>query len=276
MRWLARATLAAQLALAAPAAHAGCAAASEPCAIAGGTYHIVLPERGDHPAPALMLLHGWSATGRGMLKMTALVKTVTRRGYALILPDGLPRPDGPGQDWAFLPGQPARRDEGAFLKAVADDAAARFGLDRDRMLLSGFSIGGSMVSYIACADPAAFAAYAPVAGSFWRPQPERCAGPVRLFHIHGWADKTVPLEGRHIEGFLTQGDVFAALDIWRRALGCLGLQPDRTGETGRFWLRSWTSCAPGGELLFALHPGAHGIPDGWVTLALDWFEGGAP
>ena len=40
------------------------------------------------------------------------------------------------------------------------------------------------------------AAYAPVAGSFWRPHPdmEACAGPVDLLHTHGWRDKTVPLD----------------------------------------------------------------------------------
>ena len=37
------------------------------------------------------------------------------------------------------------------------------------------------------------------------------------------------------------------------------------------WFRRWTSC-PGGRLDLMLHPGGHGVPKGWLTRALDWFE----
>lgn len=264
---------------------AGCATDPDPCALDGGTYHVILPADSAEPPPAVMLLHGWAASGAAMMKMSGLVQAITGRGYALILPDGEARTDGgSGREWAFMPdpkGGTAQRDENAFLQAVADDAARRFGLDRGRMLLSGFSIGGSMVHYLACNDPGGFAAYAPIAGTFWRPQPAACTAPVRLFHIHGWTDRTFPLEGRRFGDGFAQGDTLVALDLWRRTMGCDRQAPDRTslyrsGPSETWRLREWTSCAPGGGMLFALHDGAHGIPDGWADLALDWFEGKAP
>ncbi|MCU0911859.1 MAG: prolyl oligopeptidase family serine peptidase [Rhodobacteraceae bacterium] len=256
---------------AAGAAQAGCGPDTAACTLPGGSYHVVLPEGAAPDAPAVVFLHGYGSSGAGTLRNTGMVDALVQRGYAVIAPDGQPRAGREGLSWDFHPARPARRDEGAFVAAVADDAAARFGLDRDAMLLAGFSIGGSLTSYIACATPDAFAAYAPVAGSFWRPHPDGCAGPVDLFHIHGWRDGTVPLEGRVLGSGFEQGDVFAAMAIWRDANGCR-LQPDAHAQTGDIPFRSWTTCESGARLDFALHPGGHSVPPGWATLALDWFE----
>jgi polyhydroxybutyrate depolymerase len=266
-------------ALWAPPAAAGCGDAPEACRIEGGSYHIVLPPGVIGDVPALIFLHGWGASGEAMLNLTDMVETALARGYAVIAPDGTPRDGRSGYGWGFSPDRPGPRDEIAFLKAVRDDAVARHGIDAGRVILGGFSIGGSMASYLACAEPGAFAAYAPVAGAFWRPLPESCAGPVDLFHTHGWTDGVVPLEGRILGGgepgdddVFAQGDVWQAMQVWRAANGC---RPDASGhgETGIFWRRSWHECDSGRKLDFALHSGGHGVPEGWAAMALDWFEG---
>jgi polyhydroxybutyrate depolymerase len=250
-------------------AQAGCGADPAPCAIAGGTYHAVLPP-GDGPHPAVVFIHGFGASGEGTMTNTGMVDALIARGHAVIAPDGQMRTNGQGRSWDFRMDRPATRDEVAFLRAVADDAATRLGLARDRMLLAGFSVGGSMATYVACADPGAFRAYAPVAGSFWRPQPTGCAGPADLFHLHGWTDGTVPLEGRALRSGIAQGDVFAAMALWRDTGGC-PLNPDSHATRGDTQVRSWTTCTSGRRIDFALHPGGHGIPPGWADMALDWF-----
>ncbi len=252
-------------------AHADCGPEAGACKIAGGTYHIAVPDGANGSVPAILLLHGYGGEGLGLIR-NKMVSLMTGRGYAVIAPDGQPRDNGDGRSWDFHPDRPATRDETAFLIAVADDATARFGLQRDRMLLAGFSIGGSMTSYVACARPQAFAAYAPVAGSFWRPHPDHCAGPVRLFHTHGKADRTVPLEGREIMPGFVQGNVFDAMDIWRTTDGCQSDKPDATRSLGIYVIEDWTRCAPGATLSFALHEGGHSIPKGWAQMAIDWFE----
>jgi polyhydroxybutyrate depolymerase len=171
------------------------------------------------------------------------------------------------------------RDERAFLTSVRDDAAQRFGFDPDRVILSGFSIGGSMTSYIACDAPDSFAAYAPVAGGFWRPHPTSCNGPVKVLHTHGWTDTTVPLEGRVLRGedandpnALMQGDVYDTLEMWRAVNGCYQLRADRFVTKGPFLRRAWDRCAEGTALELAIFPGGHVVPDGWAEMMLDWFE----
>lgn len=259
-------------ALCASAATADCNGAPEPCKLANGTYHIVLPDGVTGPVPAILLLHGYGGEGVGTIRNKGMVNLMLGRGYAVIAPDGQPRDTGDGRTWDFHPDRPATRDETAFLIAVADDAAARYGLDRDSMLLAGFSIGGSMTSYVACAAPTAFAAYAPVAGSFWRPHPVACAGPVRLLHTHGTADQTVPLTGREIMPGFVQGNVFDAMEIWRTANGCPSAKADRTDDLGIYAVQHWADCRPGTDLRFALHEGGHNIPKGWAQMAVDWFE----
>ena len=273
---ISRGLIAALLALWSGAALAVCVQDPAVCQIASGTYHIELPAGIDPQVrvPAVVFLHGWGASGAATMSNRGMVDAALARGYAVIAPDGRLRDSGQGRTWDFHPARAstASRDEAGFVAAVADDAAARHGIDRNRVILAGFSIGGSTVSYIACKTPAAFAAFAPVAGSFWDPLPEACAGPVRLLHVHGWTDTTVPLERRRLSSGVTQGDVFASMAIWRRTNGCTQPRPDAFDRKGNFQIRFWTGCLPGAVLGFALHEGAHGIPPGWTDLTLDWFE----
>lgn len=264
--------LSAIAALHATTAAADCNGNPNPCQIASGTYHIVLPDGATGPVPAILLLHGYGGEGLGAIRNKGMVNLMLARGYAVIAPDGQKRDNGRGRTWDFHPDRPATRDETAFLIAVADDAAATFGLQRDKMLLAGFSIGGSMTSYVACQAPDAFAAYAPVAGSFWRPHPTQCAGPVRLFHTHGTADRTVPLTGREIMPGFVQGNVFEAIDIWRKTNDCPHADAGLSETQGIYTIRHWTNCLPETDLQFALHDGGHSIPKGWAQMAMDWFE----
>ena len=272
MRFAKGAALTMTAAFCATVVAADCNGAAEPCSLPNGTYHIVLPEGTTGPIPAILLLHGYGGEGVGSIRNKGMVNLMLARGYAVIAPDGQPRESGKGRSWDFHPDRPATRDETAFLIAVADDAAAKYGLQRDAMLLAGFSIGGSMTSYVACQAPDAFAAYAPVAGSFWRPHPTDCAGPVRLLHTHGTADETVPLTGRAITPDFVQGNVFEAMEIWRATNGCTGAEADTTTPRGIYTVQHWTDCQPGTDLQFALHDGGHSIPKGWAQMAMDWFE----
>ena len=248
-----------------------CGGPGASCKLSGGEYHAALPEgkiRGT-----LIFLHGFGGRGEGVVKNKRLLKPILARGYAVIAPQGLPfLPTSKGGAWNSFDSA-LRRDDVAFLNAVAADAASRFNLSRDNILIGGFSGGGMMTWRVACNQPSSFAAYAPIAGLLWRPLPSRCEGPVRMHHTHGWSDPVVPMEGRSVGGGIaTQSDLFKGLDIIRNANGCARDDPDEYAEDGIYLSRKWTACASGSALEFALHPGGHRIPKGWSTMALDWFE----
>ncbi|MEO0389575.1 MAG: prolyl oligopeptidase family serine peptidase [Pseudomonadota bacterium] len=256
---------------------ADCGPSPDACEVEGGTYHLRLPD-GDTQG-AIMFLHGWGSSGAASLGNRRWVPQALAAGYAVIAPNGMPREGRNGRRWNFHPDWPQDRDDIAFLQNVRDDAAARFDLDPGGIALGGFSIGGSMTHYVACAVPDAFAAYIPVAGAFWRPDFERCAGPVRLLHTHGWRDTTVPLEGRVVRGAdvtdpeaWAQGDVFHAMRLWRIENGCVQLRADRFDTDGPFWRRAWDRCTQGTALELALFDGGHTVPAGWIDLALGWLN----
>jgi len=256
---------------------AGCGGDPGPCLMFDGEYELVLPETVTSAMPSVMFLHGAGGSGRTVMGNKKLINSLVSRGYAVLAPTGSRRfRNSSGYVWNFYPGWEGR-DAGQFLRDVADDAAERFDLDRGRMLLAGFSAGAFMVNYLACDTPGAFAAYASVSGGFWRPHPEACKGPVKLFHTHGWSDKTVPLEGRILgNGRFEQGDIFAGLEIWRTANKCTQQNPNSFSQTDGFWRRKWSGCAPGSALEMAMFPGGHTVPPGWGAMVLDWFEDEVP
>ena len=122
--------------------------------------------------------------------------------------------DGP--DWQ-IPGVP--NDPGVdgereyrYFDSLAAVLVTKHGLDRTRMIVSGFSAGGMMTWDLSCQRGPAFAAYIPISGTFWEPIPDDCpGGNVNLVHIHGTTDKVVPIEGRPIRT-TKQGHVLVAVD----------------------------------------------------------------
>ena len=139
------------------------------------------------------------------------------------------------------------------------------------MTAAGFSAGGMMVWRLACDAPDAFAAYAPVAGTLWKPLPDRCAGPAPMLHVHGLTDKVVPMQGRSVAGGrLVQGNLFSALEMLRRTMGCAATPSPAPAPEG--WrAESWTACAGRGAITLMTHGGGHGTPPGWAKAALEFF-----
>lgn len=265
-----------------------CGGADDPCVLPGGQYYMALPDAAapggpeaaapDRPKAALprgivIHLHGAGGRGRGLLK-SGLAREAAARGYVFVAPNG----DQPSRrfkyDWSVRANNLTYdRADRPFLNAVLSDVRARTGLGEAGVLLAGFSRGGSFVWDMACQQPGFAAAYAPLAGAFWDDLPQDCAGPVKLFHTHGWNDRTVPLEGRSFrDGAVVQGDVWASLKVLRRANGCDARQPERSSYDGDLWFRHWTDCQAG-DIRLMLHKGGHGAPRGWAKRVMDWFEG---
>ena len=251
-----------------------------PCNVGDRAYYAAVPDTGGESLPAVVFIHGFGGSGEGALRNETMVSGFLERGYAVIAPNGTPREGRNGRSWGFHPLSAQQAVDIAFLQAVRDDAIERFALDPERIVLAGFSIGGSMTAYTACAAPDSFAAYAPLSGNFWRPHPTECEGPVKMLHTHGWTDGTVPIEGRVVNRVdrnspdaFAQGDILYALGLWRDTNGCADYQARQFETDSPFWQRSWTDCADGSALTFALFDGGHVIPRGWPELVVDWIDG---
>lgn len=251
-----------------------CGGEADPCKIAGGEYHIAVPS-GWQGGAAVVHLHGYGGTGDKVIRNKDFVERFTARGYAVIAPTALPWHENKPADWALRDGWITYpRNDVMFLRDVLADAVERAGVDPDRVLLTGFSRGGSMVWEVACLAPDFARAYAPASGGFWLPMTADCAGPVHLLHTHGFADPLVPLEGRtwHNTEFditVSQADIWEGLRLWRRENGCPSNAAEHDVAEG-LWRKRWT--CESGSLELLLHPGGHSYPMGWTKIVLDWFE----
>lgn len=126
-----------------------------------------------------------------------------------------------------------------FLRALITDIERTYDVDPDQIYAAGFSIGGSLVYELAGLMADRIAAVAVVSGSMTA---SHCAPsrPVPLIHIHGTADRRVPLEGGH--GPATQrasgwAPVQDGIDRWREINGCVTpaepIEPKPDGVTAQ-------------------------------------------
>ncbi|MBE0453915.1 MAG: polyhydroxybutyrate depolymerase [Roseovarius sp.] len=248
--------------LAAPA-H-GCGEKSD-CALGDRHYRIALPEGAERPAGAVVYAHGYRGSAAGVMRNAALRRALSDRGLALIALKSL------ADDWV-IPHAPGHADatgveEIAYVAAVLDDVAARFGIG-EGLMAAGYSSGAMMVWTLACALPDRFVGFAAVAGTFWQRPPDTCATPhASIVHVHGTNDPTVPLEGRAIRE-TSQGDVGAVMEFYTRFGGFRDAGAAVTGDLDCTQRRN----AAGAILDLCLHPGGHAFRVEYILFAWERFR----
>jgi len=235
------------------------------CTVLDGTrtYRYALPDSAG-PVGAVFHAHGYRGSADGAMGNGSLRAMADRLGMAFVALNA------DADDWTLAhrpraPGQ-TEASEYAYVTAVIEDLAGRIDLDRDRLIATGFSAGGMMTWTLACGMSGTFAGFVPYSGTFWAPVPETCptqAAP--LIHIHGDADRTVPMEGRAI-GPTRQGNVHDALEMY----AALGQQPDATPvEMPDGLTCSLSENAAGIVLGLCLFEGGHSYSTARVEWAID-------
>jgi polyhydroxybutyrate depolymerase len=230
------------------------------CTIGERTYRIAVPD-GDGPFGAIVFMHGWRSSAEAMMNTEPLRRTARALGVALVAPKS------GGEGWLIRnrPNSGLKDDalEIEYFEALLSDITTRFPIDPARILASGFSSGGMMTWTLACRMPDRFAAFLPIAGTFWDPVPLDCAeGAVDLVHIHGLEDDVVPLEGRPI-GDSRQGDVRMAIGLFERTKGY-----DLPAKESIAGLACAGSRSGGGrKLVLCLHENGHIIRMEWLAWA---------
>lgn len=82
-----------------------------------------------------------------------------------------------------------------FIEAIIDEMYRLYKVDRSRIYLSGFSMGGMMTYYAATKIADKIAAFAPVGGYLMRGPNTASTRPVPIIHVHGTDDDVVPYDG---------------------------------------------------------------------------------
>lgn len=239
------------------------------CMVGDRHYYVAMPagHDGRTPVGGIVFSHGMQGTAKGVMGNETLRGIASDLGVALIAVKSI------GEDWS-LPNGPRNvapvKGTFRYFDAVVRDATRRFAVDPNRLLATGYSAGGMMTWNLVCERPRMFAAFAPMAGTFWKDPPKRCKKPVaHVLHIHGLTDLTVPLEGRFING-VRQGNVYDVLERYKRM--------GRYRSTGKSQVPSLEfdcklSRNRRGKMLdFCLYPGRHKYDSRYVQFAWQHFE----
>jgi predicted peptidase len=136
------------------------------------TYH------GD-PVPLILALHyGGDPRGAGRDMMRILIQpALGELGAIIVAPDSL---DG---GWSTPMNERA-------VNALLAEIEKKYAIDRKKVIVTGFSMGGAGTWYWADKYPERFSAAIPLAG---RPTPTAEGWRVPVFAVHSRADQTVPI-----------------------------------------------------------------------------------
>jgi len=146
-------------------------------------YLLFLPEgyeKAEKPWPLILFLHGAGESGDDLqkVKIHGPPKIVeTKRDLPFIVVS----PQSPGRGW-----------NAETLIALLDDVVAKYKVDKDRIYLTGLSMGGFGSWTLAAAYPDRFAAVVPICGG-GNPADAKRLKDLPIWVFHGAKDPVVPL-----------------------------------------------------------------------------------
>jgi poly(3-hydroxybutyrate) depolymerase len=160
---------------------------------------LVYAPAGLEPNSALLLsLHGMNQDIAYQQNQTKWESVAKEHGFVVVYPGGI------NNSWSLS----GTRDID-FILAIIDEMHQRYGIDRDRVYLSGFSMGGMFTYYAATQIADKIAAFAPVGGYLMGGPNANSSRPIPLIHTHGTTDDVVAYSG-----------VQRSLDAWIARNNC--------------------------------------------------------
>jgi poly(3-hydroxybutyrate) depolymerase len=132
--------------------------------VAGVTRSCVLHVPSGISKPAIVFfLHGAGGSGAGFENDTKADVVADREKFIAAYPSGI------SGNWDYADGS----KDFTFMLALIDTIDARYHIDRNRVYVSGFSMGGGMTFALACKYADVFAAIAPVSAAGSECTPKR-------------------------------------------------------------------------------------------------------
>lgn len=218
--------------------------------------------------PLVMEFHGDGGNGPGMQQGYPF-EAVSKREAIVVYPSGL------YSTWDIY-GAPDQNADQPFVRALVDEVASKYNIDKSRVLGTGYSSGGFLVNQMACRYQGLFRAIAPHAGG--APNEDALGGPkdgqgflicpggpTATFVFHGDADWTVDLESGKWAAY-----------FWSHVNGC---QEPGTGDTmptsaiAPSPCKQYDNCAAGKPVTICVFPGVgHVVAQPAPKIAWDYFK----
>jgi len=196
-------------------------------------YEVELPAK-PQGAPLILALHGGGGTPDQFARTSGLGRVAAKAGYVVIFPAGTGRRGDRLLTWngGYCCGAAARTgvDDAGFLRAVIADAQTRYGIDPERVYITGMSNGSIMSETFAAENPDLIRALAGVSGTM-DTNATKVQGRVPALIIHGTADAMVPYGGGRGERAITRTDFASVASVVGAFLAPWGQGVSQTATT---------------------------------------------
>lgn len=149
-------------------------------------------------SPVLISMHGLNQDAAYQQSQAKLEPVADAGKFLVVFPNGV------NNSWDI-----SGTSDVDFLKAIIDYVATNYSSDRNRVYLSGFSMGGMMTYYAMTKIADRIAAFAPISGYLLGGPNTNSSRPIPIIHTHGTADSVVSYSG-----------VQPCLDAWVKRDGC--------------------------------------------------------
>ena len=238
------------------------------------------------PAPLVVVLHGYTASGAIQSEYFGFRVEAARRGMVLVHPDGTVDPRG-DRFWnatdACCNFFGADVDDVEYLSAVVQHVAQIHPIDPDRIFLAGHSNGGFMSYRFACERADLVAAVVSLAGAM-PVDASSCtpSEPVSVVQVHGTLDTVIGYDGGEFLGRIHPSSA-TSVDDWRVRNGCKGdlaptdrrLDLDAAVDGAETRIEAVGGCPAGGSVeRWTIEDGSH-VPElspAFATAVFDAFE----
>jgi polyhydroxybutyrate depolymerase len=225
------------------------------------------PSYGLIPQALVITFHGYQNTALRTAQRTHLGDEADKAGFILVFPQGIDNPPtwnaGIGAD-----GPTGDTNDVQFTSDLITYLEHNYCIDTHRIYVTGYSLGGGMAYRIACSLSNQIAAFATVAGAFYR-IPGGCnpSRAIPLLEIHGQADQFAPYDGNSNMGMAS---VQTYLNFW--------LTHDQCKPTSKFIFEKadvtgleWSQCAHGTVIQhYRISDGGHVWPGSSPTLGIGY------
>ena len=169
------------------------------------TYNVYAPKNLGENRPLLIFCHGYNQDANWMqnsefkndnVSMETVCDTAK---FVVVFPNGI------NKAWDI-----SGNSDINFIKAIIDKMATQHKIDRNRVYLGGFSMGGMLTYHAMNKIPDLIAAFAPCSGyPMGGASASATARAIPILHIHGTADETCAFSGAQ-----------PALNVWIAHNGC--------------------------------------------------------
>jgi polyhydroxybutyrate depolymerase len=220
---------------------------------------------GTQPQALVINYHGYQNTALRTAQRTNMSAEADKAGFILVFPQGVDNPPtwnaGIG---AYGPTGDA--NDVLFTSDLINYFEHNYCVDAHHIYVTGYSLGGGMAYRIACTLSNQIAAFATVAGAFYR-IPGGCnpSRPIPVLEIHGQADQFAPYDGN---ANLGMASVQMYLNFWLARNKCKPASKVIFQKTDVTALE-WSQCANGAIIQhYRISDGGHVWPDSNPTLGI--------